>query len=347
MLLIRADGNKEIGLGHVMRCLSIADACSGPVRFLTASGDAGELLAGRGYEYTVLGTDYSSMEQELPVLSQMCRDNPVILVDSYQATPSYMEALAGMGKTVYMDDSGAPVFRADVMVNYNLYAPSYRENYEGKCSQALLGCSYAPLRREFQNTRYTVKDTVRDVLITTGGSSRYPVAARLLSLLLEERKGTFPENVRYHVVCGMFSDSGGALGELAQRRPEIRLYRNVTRMWELMEQCDVAVSAAGSTMYELCAAGVPSVCFSFADNQILPGEAFGSRTPAVYAGNYENDPERTLDQIAGALQGFLPVKARAAASAGMRRLVDGHGPERIAAALGCGKGGPSWNRERQ
>mgnify|MGYP002226996556 CR=1 FL=1 len=61
--------------------------------------------------------------------------------------------------------------------------------------------------------------------------------------------------------------------------PGLRLYEHVAQMAELMQRCDLAVSAAGTTLFELCSAGTPAVSFTMADNQFTTAVPDGGRVP--------------------------------------------------------------------
>ena len=68
-IIIRADGNREIAMGHIMRCLSIADALRGAgaeVVFVTAGKETRQMLEERGYQNHILGTSFCDMEAEQP-----------------------------------------------------------------------------------------------------------------------------------------------------------------------------------------------------------------------------------------------------------------------------------------
>ena len=74
MICIRADANEKIGTGHVMRCMAIADAmkqCGQQVCFLIADKEGSRLLKNRNQQYLVLDTDYTALEEELPVLRRI------------------------------------------------------------------------------------------------------------------------------------------------------------------------------------------------------------------------------------------------------------------------------------
>ena len=59
------------------------------------------------------------------------------------------------------------------------------------------------------------------------------------------------------------------LKEMEHQYPPIKIHKNITNMSDYMRGCEMAVSAGGTTLFELCACGIPTVCFSFAENQML------------------------------------------------------------------------------
>lgn len=359
-LWIRTDANKEIGMGHMMRCLTIAEAAGrAGIRtlFFIADEEAGPLLRARRQEYRVLHTDFADMEAELPRLfwemeaagQQAIKESPtigerpetVLLADSYRITQAYLQQLKQKLseeniRLALMEDYGNVPFQADILINYNIYGPDF--SYENNAPKRLLGCAYMPLRQEFVRQSYTVREQTEHILITTGGSDSCRIAEKLVKILTNPEEAR-PKAMRHkemhlHVICGKFSESLQALRELEGGKA-LTVYTDVKNMWELMAACDLAVSAAGTTLYELCAVGVPTVCFSFADNQILPGKAFEKYTPVIYAGDYEKNQTEMFTRIAEQVTLFreMPQAERAVISEKMRKLVDGKGAERIIEAL--------------
>lgn len=336
MIWIRADANREIGAGHLMRCLAVAGALERrgqQVCFLTADEEAGKLLAERGKTFRVLHTDYRHMEEELPRLRKLLGGEleSFFLVDSYQATPEYLEEAGKLARTGYVDDMGRGNLPVDVLINYNIYAGEL--SYEGLKPDArrLLGMEYVPLRQEFASVKYQVREQAGQVLVTTGGSDKYNLAGKLLERALAWGE---TKNLRYVVVSGAFNVHLPALREIQEKHGNVKICCNVQNMSELMQESDIAVSAGGSTMYELGAVGVPAVCFSFVDNQERIVEGFVKNRMACFGGNYLRQGENMLD-------GAVEYVARLAADSRLRReyssrqrsLVDGQGADRIARAL--------------
>ncbi len=360
LLLIRADANNKIGLGHVMRCLTIAEAAEKAgikTVFLMADDGAEELLKERGQAYHILHTDFADMEGELPVLYKVIEnctkteyratsiqeaesdDRPkiVFLLDSYQTTEKYVRELkTRLNKNhiqlALMEDYGNSPYHADILINYNIYGTDF--SYEKNAPKTLLGCRYMPLRQAFVQQKYKVREQVKNLLITTGGSDTYRIGAQLAKQLADKQ---FADNSKLslHIVCGKFSKSREELLQLASQKTNIKIHTDVKEMWTLMSGCDAAISAAGTTLYELCAIGIPTICFSFAENQILPGTAFAAHTPIPYAGDYEQNPNAMFATILTKLEALctMPQPKRKQISSQLKTTVDGKGPKRIITAL--------------
>lgn len=373
MFYIRADGNEKIGMGHVMRCLSIAEALKEQgeeVLFITADDKAVENIEKRGFSAKVLGTEYDNMEAELPGLKEILRteisisqeageteqDNPKIkmvsepktsalhinsetgirrkpkvLVDSYFMTAHYLEELKRFAYVILMDDEKRAVYPCDALVNYNIYGKTlgYEEDYPSSV-KLFLGCDYMPLRKQFHNIKYILNNKAEHILFTTGGGDSLHIALALAKRLTEKEQAM----PIWHILCGPYCTDVEELENIAEQSSALMIHKNVADMAKLMQCCDIAVSAAGSTLYELCSVGVPAVGFYFAENQRQNMEAFEKQTQMVNAGNYAEAPQEVLEKIEKAVEklGFS-AKRRKKISSSMKEVVGGKGAERLARAL--------------
>ncbi|MDE5589086.1 MAG: UDP-2,4-diacetamido-2,4,6-trideoxy-beta-L-altropyranose hydrolase, partial [Acetatifactor sp.] len=337
MIFIRADANERIGTGHVMRCMAIADAlkqCGQQVCFLIADDRSSCLLKERNQEYMILHTDYASMEEELPRLRQIFEEKKpdFFLADSYSATPEYLREVRKYVPAGLLDDGVLAGYPVDVLINYNIFATAALYGTAGDTrTRYLLGPEYVPLRREFAGVDYMVRERAERVLITTGGSDKYNLGTELLKRALA---GTDTADLQYTVVSGAYNTHFGELQELAHHYENVQVCSNVGDMSRLMRDSDLAVSAGGSTMYELSAVGVPVICFSFVDNQERIVKGFAEKGLVCFGGDYlaqgESLPEEIVYHI-GRLAADYNLRRRC--SQKLRNLVDGQGAMRIAKEL--------------
>lgn len=336
MYLIRADGNSTIGAGHLMRCLTVADALGDKdkVRFVCADEESAALARRRGYEACCLGSDYRNPEEELPVLERRLKRNipAVWLVDSYFVTDGYLEALGQYGKVVLLDDMGQRAFPVDGVINYNVFAEeeTYRILYAGRDTKRYIGGRYVPVRPEFGKGGKENRQA-KHLLITTGGSDKDNLAGAILSAL---EKSAGQNSFHYHVVVGAYSPYFQEWKERARVQNNITVHHDVQDMAGLMAACDIAVTAGGTTVYELAALGIPLVCFSYAENQEKLTEYMGRENIAGFAGAYHREGAAVFDRIAGLCMELAESRTlRETYSQRERQMTDGAGAARIAAVL--------------
>lgn len=85
--------------------------------------------------------------------------------------------------------------------------------------------------------------------------------------------------------------------EIEKAYSNVFIHQNVLNMAEIMTMCDIAVSACGSTMYELCACGLPIITYSVADNQLQGVKKFEESGIAVNCGNFRNNIDEVILKI--------------------------------------------------
>ena len=192
-----------------------------------------------------------------------------------------------------------------------------------------LGPRYAPLRKQFQGVgQRIVRERVEDVLISTGGTDQYHVALRCAEHLRENPPVT---NIMFHFALGAMNQDVEKMERIAKELPYIKLHCQVIDMCSLMLRCDTAISAAGSTLYELCACGSPTVTYVLADNQIKNAASFADAGLMVSAGDIRKNSHfiRHLFDLLDTLD----IAQRQRMSCRMQALVDGCGAERLARAI--------------
>ena len=341
LVYIRADGNETIATGHLMRCLSIARALrrrGGIPIFIVSDASSISLLqkmmtsdetARKAYPVIHLQTDYRNLEAEIPTMQRILSSHNVsfLLVDSYFATSRYLSQMAQICRVAYLDDLQAFDYPVDLVINYDLEVDTsvYRS-----AKSVLAGSAYTPLRSQFSLHPYRVWEQVKDLLLSTGGTDPFGIAGGLI-----RRLQGLPEfeNVCFHALTGPLHVHRAELLQMARQDERIKLHENVADMASLMAECDLAVSAGGTTLYELCAVGVPSVSYSMADNQIPCTADFDRAGLIPYAGDIRNNPDFPDHTAQKLLELSRNFPLRKELSTRMRMAVDGAGADRIAEAL--------------
>ena len=337
MVFIRADANEHIGTGHVMRCLSIARAMRDvgeQVLFLSADNRGDILIQQAGFRTVCLNSNWTDMNSELSILKKTIQQyRPrLMLVDSYYVTRNYFRELNSYVKLAYIDDMNSECWDVDFLINYNIFAFGLDySQYEDKMTEMLLGPQYAPLRGEFQHlTQHSIRDKIENVLVSAGGADPERITERILEGICHTKEFI---DLNFHFIIGALNPRVDIIQHLAEENENVILHIHEQHMSHLMQKCDIAISAAGTTLYELCATGIPTITYTLADNQLLVAEHF-SRQQIMYGAGDCREDVFFIFRIKVCIASLKrDVQQRKRMSRKMQCLVDGCGVERIVSAL--------------
>ena len=171
-----------------------------------------------------------------------------------------------------------------------------------------------------------IKENVENLLLLSGGSDNYHILKGILeSIDLEKYR-------QIHVICGRYNADYEELCIKHKNSSNVFIYKSVADIKDYMEQADLAVSAGGSTLYELCAVGTPTISYSFADNQLDNVRQFQQDGIIEYAGDVRK--EDIFENIKKYLEKYhLDKTLRKEKSRQMQVLIDGNGAMQIAKTL--------------
>lgn len=338
IIYIRVDANREIATGHVMRTLAIAKQVKnlgGRCKFIVSDEYAMPIILSNGFEVICLNSKWNDLNQEIFQMQKFIKSEQVkvVLVDSYFVTKEYLENLSQKVLVAYIDDLNLFKYPVQMLINYSVYYEKF--HYElldyPKETKFLLGCEYAPVREEFKNLVHPKRECLVNVLVTSGGTDEYHVTYQLVKFLCQEN---MLDNLRLHIVIGRFNQDKDKIKQLAEVYNNIQIHEDISYMSQLMMECDIAISAGGTTLYELCACGLFTVCFGIADNQLMGIEAFAEKGLMYTVGDIRKNIEYGVQKIAKQIQYFSQYPDKCYEhSKKMQSLVDGNGAERIAAHL--------------
>ncbi|MGA7219873.1 MAG: UDP-2,4-diacetamido-2,4,6-trideoxy-beta-L-altropyranose hydrolase [Candidatus Sulfotelmatobacter sp.] len=339
-LLIRADARAAIGTGHVMRCLALAQAwqdSGGQCVFAMAESTPPVecRLGGEGMEVVALKAEVGSLEDAMQTAELSAKKSAVwIVADGYRFGSEYQRAIKESGfKLLFVDDNvHAASYCADLVLNQNIHARASLYDKRQPATRLLMGPRYAMLRREFRplrDWRREVPACARKIIITMGGSDPGNLTKKAAEAI-EKLADSLLETV---ILVGGSNPRSGAVGNStgSDGKESIRFIVDATNVAELMAWADVAVAGAGTTFWEMCFLGLPSILLVLADNQQAVAEAADRMGIARTLGK---GADVTASEIAGSLRELLASReTRANQSTRGRKLVDGRGAERVAAFL--------------
>lgn len=342
-IVIRADGGTSIGMGHVMRCLSLARAFKKnghEVYFFSKLSGGIDVIESQGF--SVIRLEDSVLENEVYAVTSLLKEYKIdiLIVDSYNVSENYFISLRQqVDKLVYIDDENKMDIPVDVVINGNLTAEYLEYRKYDDAQILLLGPEYNLIRDEFKDmSARIIKGNVASVMITTGGSDSFNLTKKLLDVILKDDRFS---KLEFNILVGNGFTNVNELIELSKIHTRIRLFSNqmVNRYTEisyssivnLMLTSDVAISAGGSTLYELAACGTPTLAFILAENQSILVEKMAELGYVVNLGWYAALDEKTI--IDGLHLLMNDYKKRSAMSRKGQSLVDTGGAERIVRLL--------------
>jgi len=350
----RVDATPEMGTGHVMRCLTLADgmaARGAAVRFVSRRlpDRLRALLRSRGYGPSMLSTPADSENRDGLQHSRWLEGGQLedaqatvtalrdetwdwVVVDHYAlASPWETVVRASGARVAAIDDLADRDHDCDVLVDQNLYqegAGRYARRVPAGCS-VLAGPRYALLRDEFRHHRTSGRrdaNTPLRLLVSFGGADPRNLTGMALTALAEP--GVAPHRV--DVVIGAEHPAGAEIAA-ACRDLGYTCHVQTDRMAELMALSDLALGAGGISVWERCCIGLPALAIACAANHRRQVES------AAAAGLLVALDADTLDVASLALHlRVLLANAglRQALAAAGRGAVDGMGGGRVLRALG-------------
>jgi UDP-2,4-diacetamido-2,4,6-trideoxy-beta-L-altropyranose hydrolase len=279
-LIIRADSSLQIGTGHIMRCIALAQAWqdrSGNVTFLSHCDN--ETLRKRiideGFNFIPIDKPHPApydLHSTLEILSAISHQpstaSPWLALDGYHFTPDYQKTIKRNGYKLLVIDDLAHLdhYHADTLLNQNSNASSLRYSCD-RNTMKLLGCEYVLLRKEFlkyRGWRRQIPEKARKILVTMGGSDPNNVTLKVISAL----NSLNDPDLEVKIVAGPANSNAISLEKELHLSPfTFHLLTSVNNMPELMAWSDVAVTAAGSTCWELAFMGVTPITVVISENQ--------------------------------------------------------------------------------
>lgn len=319
-VFILTEGGKNIGLGHITRCLSICQAFEEqditPELIINGEGTILDLL--KNNKFQIL-----DWLKEKGKVFRMIDGTEIVIIDSFLAGIDFYKTAARLTtKPVYIDDNKRLVYPKGTVVNVSIYAEElgYPEK-EG--TVYLLGTKYTILRKEFWNVpEKKIKREVESIMITFGGEDRENITPRLL----ESLNSAYPEFIK-NVIIGRWFRNVKEIKNLKNRKTNLIYDPDEKKMKEIMFESDIAISAGGQTLYELARIGLPVVGICVVENQRNNINGWRRTGFLEYGGSYSD--KDVFAKLMRAVNNILPYTERLKRSKVGRDAIDGKGAKRL------------------
>jgi len=332
-LLIRADATLAIGTGHVMRCLALAQAWQergGVASLATAElprALVSRLTAEKLLIQRIVAAPGGPEDAQETITHAQKIGAAWIVVDGDHFGSGFLERICGSSfRVLVMDDfAGRDSYPVDLVVNPNLDEDEECYRRRGTNAKICMGPSYILLRREFRlmSAERELPPVAHRVLVTMGGSDPDHLTNRIVAAIAES------PDMEVTAVAGAAFDQ---LAELeALRGNRVRVVANADDMSALMQQSDLAIIAAGGTLWELLSAGCAVLSYSRNLVQTCVIETLSKRGIAVNLGETGAFDAAQLVSRVHTLAASREARERMATLG--KRLVDGLGAPRVVEAM--------------
>ncbi|MBY8965036.1 UDP-2,4-diacetamido-2,4,6-trideoxy-beta-L-altropyranose hydrolase [Algiphilus sp. NNCM1] len=357
-IVFRTDSSLEIGTGHVMRCLTLACALRGSgaeCRFVTRAlpGHLADRMRENGFDVTLLpppqgtapqgptthanwaGVDWTLDAAETRAALES--DRPDWLIVDHYAFDAYWEkaVLTEGTKLMVIDDLADRPHECILLLDQNLGRTA--SDYDGlvpESCQRLIGPRYALLRPEFAAVRAEALAaragrSLKHLLISMGGIDGADATSAVLTAL---RDAALPDDLRITVIMGRNAPALERVRVLAHnmsRPTEVSV--DVSDLATRMTAADLGIGAAGTTTWERCSVGLPSIIVQTAENQagiaqIMEEAGAGLDPGPLRAPNFAQSLQSVLAEASDPAR-LVELSENAA------RICDGDGSRRVAAVL--------------
>ncbi|MEW9702563.1 UDP-2,4-diacetamido-2,4,6-trideoxy-beta-L-altropyranose hydrolase [Paenibacillus sp. SI8] len=291
-VVIRADASTQIGIGHVMRCLTFANklrSYMADVIFICRelTGHICDVIEAQGFRVIKLpnvglfqlesedNPPHSSWleadpmvdaRQTLEYLKQLVPD--WLIIDHYALDERWETLMRSYVKHIMViDDLADRIHNCDLLLDQNLYEKAderYRGLIPDHC-RTFFGPRYALLREEFSNIKQRKErdGIVNRILVFFGGSDPDNVTMLTIRAILSLNLS----NIHVDIVAGSSNPNKGSIAECCLELQNFQFHCQINNMAELMSKSDLAIGAGGTATWERCSVGLPAITIVMAKNQ--------------------------------------------------------------------------------
>ena len=351
-IAFRTDANHEIGTGHFMRCLTLADELikqGAEICFVSRDlpTHLQNMLKERGMKCHSLPIDNDSYSLDELAHSKWLKTSQIndanmtiellnfvgwdwMIVDHYALDHRFEKKMRVIAKNLMViDDLADRTHDCDVLLDQNFYS-NQEQRYIGKISsncRQLLGPSYALLRQEFTKMHPLVNTrtgNIGKIMVFFGGVDAGNLTGTALNILIGMNIG-----VEVDVVIGLQHPHKEEIIQFCKIN-KFNIYIQTTNMPALMAQADLAIGSGGTSIWERCSMGLPSICIVSANNQREQIEDLNNANLIIAPHQYDN----TFDFLPSILKNLMSQPAILLdISSRSLKLVDGLGAARVTSAL--------------
>lgn len=328
-IIIRADGGSTIGMGHVVRCLALADMLKNDFEISFAIQEPNDKIKDliNSVTHSIIclpqTTDFLT---DADNLVQQLKANDIVVLDGYNFKTEYQQAIKNKGcKLVAIDDLHAWHHVADVVINH-ADGVSNKEYSIEPYTKLLLGLDYVLLRKEFLNQKKETRkiNSVKKMFISMGAADIDNNTKKITEALL------FIESIEeIHLMVSTINPHLKDIERLMLMSNKIKTHYNLSaqELVSLLQKCDVAICPASSISLECCAVGIGLISGYTATNQIGNLNGLIKHKTLI---NFGDINQLSIKEIIQKMERLIPYPSVFnELCLNQKTMIDGKSPERL------------------
>ena len=319
-VVFRVDASTDIGTGHVMRCLTLAHTLQNnhhKISFICRNlkGNLVQVI-NKSFHVTTLKNHQQSHHSEdnmhshwLQTSWQQDADETIqslntlekatwLVVDHYALDINWETYVKPyVSNILVIDDLADRKHQANLLLDQNYY-PNMERRYEKllpiDCKQ-LIGPKYVLLRDEFISAHDKIKERsnkINTILVFYGGADASNLTLRTLDAIK-----SIKTDLITHVIIGTMNPHEDIIRQTCKTMNSTHCYSNISNMAELMLEADLAICAGGTTTWERCYLGLPSIVLTLAHNQELVNKTIADLGACIHAGDISTSSDMISSEI--------------------------------------------------
>ena len=339
-IFFRADADISIGSGHLMRCVALAQALQqygAIIVFISKCQNGGlrDRIKQEGFQMIQLKHQHPStvdIQKTIAGINNCALDEGSwVIVDGYHFDDEYHKAILENGNhLLVIDDSLQDRYPSpNILLNQNIGSERMIIKSPSK-KKYLLGTKYALLRNEIKVNRVnkTIPNQARNILVTLGGSDQHNVTG----LVLRSLNNITDIRINVRIILGADNVHSEEISEIIKDSSNFcTILQSVENIGELMSWSDMAISASGSTSWEMAYIGLPFILIVTASNQIDIALGLEEEGCTINMGWFQNI---LIDDLSNVIEDIIKdEKKRRMFSEKCKKLVDGFGRDRVVKAM--------------
>ena len=338
-VVMKVDSGKEIGWGHMMRCFSLAETLrtkNVEVSFISRklSGHLGKFIEENGFNVHYLPNKEIRLEEDakktIKIINKL---NSIdwLIIDNYKLDKKWESVLRPyVKKIMVIDDMTKREHECDLILDQNLYK-NMTKCYDGliplNCKK-LIGPKFALLRQEFRQIRKNLRKhngEIKRILVSFGSNDPTDETMKVLNSI----KYIGNKQVNVDLILGASDKSSKNIKKTCSKISNITCHDQTMNISQLMKKSDVSIGAGGSTTWERCCLGLPSIVSIGAENQRELTEAVSKKGCIINLGWAKDQSSKEYQKAIKNLDRSSLVTM----SQKCLKLVDGNGVYRVVDVL--------------